>query len=106
MGSGLCAAALFNIGGINMSKLEDAIERIKILECPTGDIEKRLVGILENYEVANKDEITIKRDKYFDRHGVKGYEAKISNHANESIIVLAKPGLDDYVAKVIDVYIS
>ena len=35
-----------------MTNLEKAIDRIKILECPTGELEERLVSILEDYKVA------------------------------------------------------
>lgn len=89
-----------------MSKIDDAIERIKILECPTGNVEARVVQILEDYGVASSNEISIERDKYTDNVKGEAYRAKISGDANKSIIVVAESGLDDYVAKVTDVYMS
>jgi len=89
-----------------MAKLEDAIERIKILECPTGHVEHRIAGILEDYKVANKSEISIKREESLDREGSQGYIAKLSDGRGTSIVVLANSGMDDYVAKVTDVYIN
>lgn len=87
-----------------MSKIDDAIERIKILECPTGNVEARVAQIIENYGVANSNEITVERDKYVDNVKGEAYRAKISGNVDKSIIVVAESGLDDYVAKVTDVY--
>lgn len=89
-----------------MSKIDDAIERIKILECPTGNVEARVAQIIENYGVANSNEITVERDKYVDNIKGEAYRAKISGNVDKSIIVVAESGLDDYVAKVTDVYMS
>ncbi|MFZ5967800.1 MAG: hypothetical protein ACOYVK_11590 [Bacillota bacterium] len=88
-----------------MPKLTDAIERIKILECPTGDLEKRIVGILQNYKIAEGNQVSVNRDKRFDRNGVEGYHARISGDNEQSIVILAKSGMDDYVAKVVDAYV-
>lgn len=88
-----------------MEKLKGAIERIKILQCPTGEVENRVVGILQDYGVANKDEITMTRDEELDRVGAEAYCAKITT-GGETIVVLAKSGEDDYVAEVVDAYIS
>ncbi len=89
-----------------MNNLEKAIDRIKVLECPTGELENRVVSILEDYEVANRDKITINRDEQWDRQGLEAYSAIISGNKEQQITVLAKSGLDDYVATVIDVYIN
>ncbi len=85
-----------------MTKLEDAIERIKILECPTGQVENRVAQILEEYNVVHKDEVKVSRDERFSKDGTEAYVARLSK--DEGIVVLAKAGLDDYVAKVVDVY--
>lgn len=87
-----------------MAKIDDAIERIKILECPTGNVEARVTQILEEYGVANSNEIAIERDKYVDNVNGEAYRAKISGDVDKSIIIVAQSGLDDYVAKVTDVY--
>lgn len=89
-----------------MTNLKEVIDRIKILECPTGELENRVVDIFQDYGVANKNEITINRDESLDREGAEAYNAKISGNRADSVIILAKSGLDDYVVKVVDVYTS
>ncbi|GAA0122891.1 hypothetical protein [uncultured Clostridium sp.] len=88
-----------------MEKFNEAIERIKILQCPTGDVENRVTGILEDYGVANKKEITINRNEELDNIGAEAYSVQIDGN-KESIVVLARSGMDDYVAEVVDVYIN
>ncbi len=89
-----------------MGNLEKAIARIKVLECPTGELEKRVAGILEDYEVANADVITISREEQRDRYGLQAYSAMIPSDNDQYITVLAKSGLEDYVATVVDAYID
>ena len=86
-----------------MKKIDEAIDRIKILECPTGDIENRVAGILEDYGVANRSKINVGRDSSLDRDEAQGYRAEITSQG-QSIVVLATSGYDDYVAKVTDAY--
>lgn len=86
-----------------MENLDRAIDRIKILECPTGELENRVAGILEDYRVADKNKITINRARQLDSDGAEAYSAKISSNSPQSFIILAKSGLDGYVDKVIDV---
>lgn len=86
-----------------MNKIDEAINRIKDLECPTGNLENRVEEILEDYRVANKEEISVKRNKNLDKNDSQAYLVKISGQ-NQPIVVLAKSGYDDYVAKVTDVY--
>ncbi|WP_291580383.1 hypothetical protein [Clostridium sp. UBA6640] len=88
-----------------MEKLKDAIERIKILQCPTGDVENRVTGILEDYGVANKKEITVNRNEELDSIGAQAYSVQIGGN-KESVVVLARSGKDDYVAEVVDVYMN
>lgn len=88
-----------------MATLNNAIDRIKTLECPTGDVEVRVADILEDYEVANRNLITIYRDEQFDTNGAEAYKASILGNKRQSVIVLAESGLDNYVAKVVDAYI-
>lgn len=89
-----------------MATIEEAIRRIKTLECPTGDIRNRVVGILTDYEIANKSEIMVSRERSLDKKGVRGYNAKICREGGTDIVILAVSGQDDYVAKVSDAYIS
>lgn len=89
-----------------MARIEEAIERIKELECPTGDIKTRVKGILTDYEIANKSEIMVSREHSLDKNGARGYNANISREGGMDIVILAVSGKDDYVAKVSDAYIS
>jgi hypothetical protein len=89
-----------------MQPIENAIERIKILECPTGNLENRIAGILEDYGVSAKGGINVARNEKYDKDGAEAYIAKVSGSKEQSIVVLAESGLDDYVAKVTDVYIK
>ncbi|WP_346930163.1 hypothetical protein [Clostridium sp.] len=89
-----------------MENLDRAIDRIKILECPTGELENRVADILDDYRVADKNKITINRARQLDADGAAAYSAKISSNSPQSFTILAKSGLDGYVDKVIDVSIS
>lgn len=86
-----------------MSKIDEAINRIRILECPTGNLESRVAGILEDYGVANRSNVNIDRDNTLDNGEAQAYRVNIAG-GGPSIVVLAKSGSDDYVAKVVDVY--
>jgi len=86
-----------------MEKLERAIKSIKVLECPTGDIKSRVRAILKEHQIANNTEITVRRDHRLDKNGARGYNAKITRDNGLDIAILAVSGMDDYVAKVIDV---
>lgn len=86
-----------------MSKIDEAFNRIRVLECPTGDLENRVTGILEDYGIANRSNINIDRDNSLNRDEAQAYRVKIANKG-QSFVVLAKSGSDDYVANVIDVY--
>lgn len=88
-----------------MLKLEEAVKRIKALECPTGEVEYRVADILDDYGIADRNEISIKRDKSLDRNGAEGYLTNLPDNTG-SIVILAKSGMDDYVAKVEDAYIK
>lgn len=84
-----------------MENLKNAIERLKVMECPTGQAERKIANILEEYEVGNKNGIEVIRDGASDANEAQGYVAKING--SKTLTVLATSGMDDYVAKVIDV---
>lgn len=88
-----------------MSSLEQAVERIKALECPTGEVEYRVADILDDYGIANRNEISINRDRSLDRDGAQAYITNFSDK-EKPIVIMARSGLDDYVAKVVDAYIG
>ncbi len=86
-----------------MNNIDAAIDRIKILECPTGEIENRVAGILENYGVADRNKVNVSRVKNLDQDEAQAYKVDFQGE-DSSIIVLAKSGLDDYVATVVGAY--
>lgn len=85
-----------------MNKMEEAIDRIKALECPTGEVENSVALILEDYGVADSDKVYVNRDNRLDRGDVEAYRVKIAGEG-QTFVVLAKSGYDGYVAKVVDV---
>lgn len=89
-----------------MPQIEDAIERIKRLECPTGEVENRVAGILEEYQIVRKGEAVVKRDKHFDKDGIEAFTSLIHEKKGNSLVILAKSGPEDYVAKVVDAYLQ
>ena len=86
-----------------MSKINEAISRIRNLECPTGDLENRVTEILLDHGVANYNQVNIKRDSKLSNDEAQAYRVKIADEG-ESFVVLAKSGYDDYVVKVTDAY--
>jgi len=86
-----------------MKKIDEAVDRIRILECPTGDLENRVTEILEYYGIGDRNKVNVIRDTHFDRDDSEAYRIEIMGE-DEPIIVLSKSGYDDYVAKVTDVY--
>jgi predicted Zn-dependent protease len=86
-----------------MAAYESALERIQKLECPTGDLEERIVEILTDAHVAEEDEIQVVREQEYDRDGAQAYKINFDEYEGRAIIVLARSGADDYVARVTDV---
>lgn len=90
-----------------MESLERAMARIKELECPTGQVEERIQDIMDDYGVASRNDVHVKREEEYDRDdGAQGYSATLTHPEHSSMVVLAKSGMDDYVAKVVDVYLK
>lgn len=87
-----------------MSNIENVIERLKIMECPTGYVENKVIDIFVEYDIANKNNILVRRDESFDNQSVEGYRIDVSSDIPLSIGILCKSGEDDYVAKVVDVF--
>lgn len=86
-----------------MEDLQLALERIRNLECPTGEVEIRIAEILEDYNVAKKDEIIINRTENNDNLNGEAYSVVFPGLNNSTINIYSKSGLDNYVAKVTDV---
>jgi LEA14-like dessication related protein len=87
-----------------LGNIEKAIARIKSLECPTGEVENKIAEILEEYKVANRDEIQVSRKEIQDEIDLQHYSAVISGKNKHNITILSDSGLDDYVAVVVDAY--
>jgi ATP-dependent RNA circularization protein (DNA/RNA ligase family) len=87
-----------------MSNLEDSLERIRRLQCPIDEVESRVTGILEEYNVAKSNEITIDKDEHFEDGPIK-YKAHIQKKEGQkqSFSFIADSGRDDYVAQVVEV---
>ncbi len=83
-----------------MSDINHAIERIRVLQCPTGELENRIEEILKQYNIDPKDEISVARVTDHDSNGAQAYKAAFAR--GREIIILAESGPDDYVAKVVD----
>ena len=88
-----------------MASLEAAVRRIKVLECPTGELSNRVTAILADYQIAKPEEISIGRQQSMDRDGSQAYRAEIAGTSGETIVFFARSGNDDYVAKVTEAYI-
>lgn len=86
-----------------MSKINEAINSIRNIECPTGDLENRVTEILLDFGVADPSQVSIKRDNKLSSGEAQAYRVKISDEG-ESFVLLARSGYDDYVAKVTDAY--
>jgi len=86
-----------------MKNLIEAIDRISILECPTGELEEHIINILEDYRVANRNYIIISRHKERDKGDIKAYKIEFTNNKEQSFIILTKVGMDGYVVKVLKV---
>ncbi|KHD36655.1 hypothetical protein NL50_09025 [Clostridium acetobutylicum] len=85
-----------------MNKIEEAINRISVLECPTGDLENRVIDIFESFANIDRSKLKVTRANELDRDEAEAYKIEIQGE-RQPIIVLAKSGYDDYVAKVVDV---
>lgn len=89
-----------------MTGLDEAVERIRLLECPAGEVEARVTDIIVAYDVAKRNEITVLREYKLDRDGAQGYRASLSPDSGVHLKLWAKSGADDYVAKVVGVSID
>ncbi|MDV3425653.1 MAG: hypothetical protein LIR50_00005 [Bacillota bacterium] len=85
-----------------MKRFDEAIDRIRVLECPTGDLENRVTEILESYGVADRNKVCIIRDEHFDKGEAQAYRVEILGY-DQPVIIFAQSGYDDYVEKVMDV---
>lgn len=81
--------------------INNAIDEIKKIECPTGELEKRVAGILADYDLENITTNSVHRDKHLDERDGKAF---CVDTANGKLVIMATSGMDDYVAKVVHVY--
>lgn len=84
-----------------MTTINNAIDEIKKIECPTGELEKRVAGILYEYDLTDMNINAVKRERRLDERDAKAFCADTSNG---KLVIMATSGMDDYVAKVVHVY--
>ncbi len=89
---------------ILMSNIDAAMDRIKDLECPNGELTKRVADILERHGITNAGNVKIEKDQELDNIRTQGF--RVSLPGGESIIILIKSGYDDYVYQVVDAYLT
>ena len=89
-----------------MPNIKDAMDRIRILQCPTGQLEERVAEILESYNISPRSEILISRERRLDRDGAEAYIVTISDRLDPTLTLLAGAGADDYVVQVKDIYFN
>jgi hypothetical protein len=83
-----------------MDQMSEALNTIRSLDCPTGDLENRVADILDEYGIAQRSRIKITKLETTDRDDGETYQVDIPE---QSFIMQAKSGLDDYVVKVVNV---
>jgi hypothetical protein len=83
--------------------INNAIDEIKKIECPTGELENRVAGILADYDLENITTDSVHRDKSLDERDGKAF---CVDTTNVKLVIMATSGLDDYVAKVVHVYVK
>lgn len=84
-----------------MNTINNAIDEIKKIECPTGELEQRVAGILSDYNLTNMSLNAVQRDRNLDERDAKAFCADTSDG---KLVIMATSGMDDYVAKVVHVY--
>ena len=83
-----------------MDQMSEALNRIRSLECPTGELENRVADILNDYGIAQRSRIKITKLETTDRDDGETYQVDMPE---QSFVMQAKSGLDDYVVKVVNV---
>lgn len=87
-----------------MASIEKAIDRIKTLQFPTGELGGRVAQILDDCGIASEKDVTIKRDEESDIDTAEAYKVTIPGNPDPCLTILARSGADDYVAWVVDVH--
>lgn len=86
-----------------MDKMDEALTRIRHLECPAGELEKTIALILEDHGVAVPDDVRVDRYESMNGDDIQAYKVDISG-TGLSFLILTRSGFDGYVARVLDVY--
>jgi hypothetical protein len=87
-----------------MEDYQRVLDRLSIMECPAGKVENKVIDIFVAYQVADENNIRVKRDEKLDRKDLEGYRAEIYGANPIKFALLCKSGQDDYVSKIVDVY--
>jgi hypothetical protein len=86
-----------------VDKMDEALTRLRRLECPAGELEKTVALVLEDYGVANMDDVKVSRYDGMNEDNTQAYRVDISG-TEQSFMLLTRSGYDGYVSKVLDVY--
>lgn len=91
-----------------MLRLDEALERLKTMECPTGGVEERILETLVEFNIAKRNDISITHDQddEFINNNIEAYRAKFRGNKAQTVVVLCRSGIDDYVSKVLDAYVQ
>lgn len=86
-----------------MKSIDEAIERLKTLVCPTDDFMYRIKAILLDKGINDYKEIKVDKVEEFIDNGRETYIAKVKINDSNTLVIKADSGLDDYVLNVTDV---
>ena len=91
---------------IILPQIEDALEKIKSLECSAGELRNRIAGIFEECGIADSNEVTVEKYDGISINGSVAFHASIPGTKNKAVTVLAGPGMDGSLTKVNDAYVE
>jgi hypothetical protein len=89
---------------MSMANDNSIVKKIIGIECPTGEVTERVIGVLEEYNLDGQYQITSRTDDDYDETRLKYYRAFSESENTPDLIMVVKEGKDDYVAKIIDAY--
>jgi secreted Zn-dependent insulinase-like peptidase len=90
-----------------MSNIESIAKRLVGIECPTGEVERRVISkILDENHNCNSESLRVERVKELDKGEFIAYKASGISSEEKNIIIYVDEGMDHYVAKVVETYIQ
>lgn len=85
-----------------MTQIKEFIERMNNMQCPNGEIEKKVAKLVEQYHLASEDQVNVYRETDYDTAEVEGYRLDIANENPMSFKILTSTGAEDYVIRVVE----